>query len=232
MGTVIDVAAVSMGLEMQRIETSAHNIANATTAGFKRQLDLAFAAEAGSGAADVPVAADLTQGRLSQTSDPHHLAITGPGFFAVRNGADILYTRGGAFSRDGEGRLVTAEKWVLQGDGGDVVVKPGEFRVAADGTVIQEDRAIDRVRLVDFAEKGALARSPIGGFVALAGKEGHRVDDAVIRQGYLEMANVDLGHEMLRMMESYRRFEFGQRLIQTYEDMIGGAVRRLGDLQT
>jgi flagellar basal-body rod protein FlgG len=66
----------------------------------------------------------------------------------------------------------------------------------------------------------------------LAGKEGHRVDDAVIRQGYLEMANVDLGHEMVRMMESYRRFEFGQRLIQTYEDMIGGAVRRLGDLQS
>jgi flagellar basal body rod protein FlgG len=37
---------------------------------------------------------------------------------------------------------------------------------------------------------------------------------------------------MVRMMESYRRFEFGQRLIQTYEDMIGGAVRRLGDLQS
>lgn len=243
MANVMNVAAIAMGLEMRRVETVAHNLANATTPGFKRQLDGALSATAASAAViagpddehPVGVSArpvtDFSEGKLSRTENPHHLALSGPGFFAVRMGNEIAYTRGGAFTRDAEGRLITPQGGVLQADGGDLAVRSDAFRIGVDGTVIEDQRPVARVTVVDFQDRSRLERSHGGAFRG-PGAEPTRVEDPVVRQGFLEMGNVDLGHEMVRMMEAFRRFEMNQRLIQGHDDMIGGAVRRLGDLQT
>lgn len=239
MSSVMDIASVSMGLEMRRIETVAHNISNATTPGFKRQLDQAFAASAASApraseraASATHALSDFSDGRVNRTDNPMHLALSGPGFFAVRNGSEIAFTRAGAFTRDAEGRLVTPQGGILQADGGgDLSVRSEIFKVEVDGTVLEEQRPVGRVLVVDFEDRAALARGPSGTFRASEAAQ-VRVDDPVVRQGYLEMGNVDLGQEMVRMMEAFRRFEMSQKLIQAHEDMIGSAVRRMGDLQT
>jgi flagellar basal-body rod protein FlgG len=244
MANVMDVAAIAMGMEMRRVETIAHNIANATTPGFKRQLDGALAATAAAsstvvapdgGEEEVGLAArpvsDFADGKLSRTDSPLHLALSGPGFFVVRTGSGLAYTRGGVFTRDAEGRLVTPQGGVLQADGGDLALRSDTFTVTVDGTVIEEQRPVARLMVADFRDRTQLSRGPGGVF--LAPEEGQlRIDAPVVRQGFLEMGNVDLGHEMVRMMEAFRRFEMNQRLVQGHDDMIGGAVRRLGDLQS
>ncbi len=249
MGAVLDIAAVSMGIEMRRVEASAHNIANVSTAGFKRQVGVAapFAtalqaelrangADAASGAvhASAPAfatRADLSPGRLSQTQNPLHLALSGPGFFVVRQGDQTLYTRSGAFERAPDGRVVNAQGAVLQLSGGDLIVGSTNITVTADGTVIDEQRPLGRLALVEV-DPGALAQRANGSTFTAAAKAALSADSTVVKQGFLEMANVDLGQEMVQMMETMRRFELGQKLVHAHEDMMERAIRRLGDLQS
>lgn len=238
MARVMDIAALAMSQELRRVETVAHNIANATTPGFKRQLDgamqaaeVATTAELDAKHAVVKPVFDYTAGRLSQTDDPLHLALDGPGFFVVRLGEQLLYTRGGSFDRDAAGHLRTPEGALLQSDGGDLILQSEAFLVHSDGTVVEDEQPIGKVSIVDFPDRSALSKTVGGLFAAADGKAG-AVDDPMVRQGYLEMGNVDLGHEMVRMMDALRRFQLNQKLIQGHDDMIGNAVRRLGDLQS
>lgn len=57
----------------------------------------------------------FAQGGLQNTGRSTDLSIQGDGFFAVRTGAEVLYTRAGAFSFDANGRLVTPQGAVVQG---------------------------------------------------------------------------------------------------------------------
>lgn len=249
MGTVLDIAAVTMATEMRRVEASAHNIANVNTAGFKRQVGLAapFAtalqAEARAAGAEPPSSAwptaaagvatqaDLSPGRLSQTRNPLHLALSGPGFFVLRQGEQTLYTRAGAFERAADGRVVNSQGAVLQVNGGDLVVGSVNVTVSADGTVIEEQRPIGRLALVDV-DPTALAQRAVGSTFVATANAVSPADGSVVKQGFLEMANVDLGHEMVQTMETMRRFELGQKLVQAHEEMMERAIRRLGDLQS
>jgi flagellar hook protein FlgE len=58
---------------------------------------------------------NFTQGGLQNTGRSTDLSIQGDGFFAVRTGAETLYTRAGAFSFDAAGRLTTPQGAVVQG---------------------------------------------------------------------------------------------------------------------
>jgi flagellar hook protein FlgE len=58
---------------------------------------------------------NFTQGGLQNTGRATDLSIQGDGFFAVRTGAETLYTRAGAFSFDAAGRLTTPSGAVVQG---------------------------------------------------------------------------------------------------------------------
>jgi flagellar hook protein FlgE len=57
----------------------------------------------------------FTQGASQLTSRSTDLSILGDGFFVVRDGAQTLYTRLGAFSFDANGMLVTPDGWIVQG---------------------------------------------------------------------------------------------------------------------
>jgi len=54
-------------------------------------------------------------------------------------------------------------------------------------------------------------------------------DDTVsIRQGHVEASNVVPADEMVRLIETMRHFEGGQKVIQWYDDMLEQALSRLG----
>ena len=57
----------------------------------------------------------FSQGTLQVTNNPTDMAITGDGFFAVKQGNETLYTRAGGFSFDSAGRLVDASGGLVQG---------------------------------------------------------------------------------------------------------------------
>jgi flagellar hook protein FlgE len=57
----------------------------------------------------------FAQGGLQNTGRPTDMSIQGDGFFVVRRGTDEFYTRAGAFTLDGNGRLATPQGTLVQG---------------------------------------------------------------------------------------------------------------------
>jgi len=53
--------------------------------------------------------------------------------------------------------------------------------------------------------------------------------EARVRQGYLENSNVASVSEMVGIIETMRHFEANQKLIQSYDEMLGRAIRTLGE---
>ena len=110
-------------------DSTANNIANVNTVGYKKQA-LAFqniynssitqknyqtgqASDVGElsvGSRVQKLVYDFSQGMLNQTDNVFDLAIEGDGFFKVRsNNGDISYTRNGSFDVNNAGMLVTKD---------------------------------------------------------------------------------------------------------------------------
>jgi flagellar basal-body rod protein FlgG len=166
---------------------------------------------------------------LQNTGNPFDLALSGPGFFVVRAGDAILYTRDGQFHRDSEGRLVSAEGMVLQSDSGDVSVQADNPEILADGTVLDNGNPVARIKVEDFADLHQLQPALGGAFHAAAG-QGQDVAVPQIRQGMLEQANVNTADEMLSVMAALRSAQSGQKLVQVYDDLMGRAITAFGQM--
>ncbi|WP_244127352.1 flagellar hook-basal body protein [Burkholderia gladioli] len=224
--------------ETRQVETAAQNIANLATPGYKRLITFSDAvSQAEIEARRAPsrehaptVASDFTPGRMIHTGNPLDLALASDGFFTVATPDGIAYLRGGSFRLDTEGRLVTRQGWKLQGSGGgDVVVRSQNWHVQADGTVLDDGQPVAVIGATAFANPARLTRAGEGLYRANGAQPVERQDPRVL-QGYLEASNVANGDEMVRMMAAMRRVESGQKLVHAYDDMMGTALQRLGDM--
>ncbi|WP_295011316.1 flagellar hook protein FlgE [uncultured Microbacterium sp.] len=118
------------------LDVTGNNIANVNTVGFKAssvvfedslsqlvgnpgipgdQVGGRNPAQVGLGVQVAGVRTNFAQGSAQNTGRGGDLMIGGEGFFAVRSGGDVLYTRAGAFSFDGTGKMVTADGAIVQG---------------------------------------------------------------------------------------------------------------------
>lgn len=111
-----------------------HNIANLNTVGFKASR-MEFAdllpntqgeIEAGRGVRMAGVSNLFRQGTLETTGNLTDLAITGAGFFTLRDtGGNTFYTRAGQFHIDSDAALVNPLGLKLQGSSGNIVLGSG-----------------------------------------------------------------------------------------------------------
>ncbi|MEW5847924.1 MAG: flagellar basal-body rod protein FlgG [Myxococcota bacterium] len=124
-------AATGMQAQQLRLDITAHNLANASTTGFKKgradfedllseTIRPATGPQAGNGGSPTPLEVGLgtrlssttrflAQGDMVATNNPLDVSIEGNGFFAVqRPNGDAAFTRAGNFRVDATGRLVTA----------------------------------------------------------------------------------------------------------------------------
>ena len=83
--------------------------------------------ETGDGVRLVDVTKPFQQGGFETTSNATDLAISGNGFFVVRNPLSntLYYTRAGEFHLDNAGRMVNESDLILQGSAGDIVIANG-----------------------------------------------------------------------------------------------------------
>jgi len=240
MSGLIDIAAVILAEAQQRVDISAQNIANMETPGYKRRVAfdalLASLPEVDDQEQRVASRTDFAQGGLAKTGSPLDLAISGPGFFMLRNSNgtsaeaanQVIYTRQGSFSRNGDGRLVRTDGYALQAaSGGDVVLKPGSFLVANDGTVTQAGAEVARIALFQ-PDQPARLQAVSGGFAAPSDVAMDEVAAPTLHQGMLEGSNVSNGQEMVSIIEASRRAEAGQRIIQVYDELLGRVFGVLG----
>jgi flagellar hook protein FlgE len=92
-----------------------------------------------------------TQGALQTTGVPTDLAISGNGAFAVRAGAETMYTRAGSFSFDAAGNLTDPTGAIVQG----WLADPATHTINANGTAAD-------VRIPLDAPIAAQATSSVG----------------------------------------------------------------------
>jgi flagellar basal-body rod protein FlgF len=235
MGTFVDIAASVLSQAERRVEIAGQNVANISTPGYKRRVAferfLQSGAQPNATAADIAngdVTPDLAAGKLANTGNPYDLAIAGQAFFTVSVDGRALYTRAGQFQRDADGRLVTAQGFPVQAEGGgDIELKSADFSVQPDGSVLSDGAPVARLGLVQFTDPQAVAFDKSGLFSADDGAV-KPAEGALVRQGMLEASNVSMGDEMVAMMAAVRRAETGQRLVSVYDDLMGRVLTAFG----
>jgi flagellar basal-body rod protein FlgF len=228
---IVEIGSALLSRTQAEAEIAAQNVVNLTTPGYKARRHFAEALHASGpqGAAEPSSApsVDFTPGKIRITGNPFDLAIVGEGFFVVRSQDRVMFTRDGQFVRDAEGRWVTPHGLILQSDAGDVTTSAGEIAVAADGTVLRDGEPVARIGIARFADPAVLR--PVGGSLFEAPTEiDWRLSTPHLEQGALEASNVSNAVEMLALMASLRRAETGQKLIQTYDDLMGKALAAFG----
>ncbi|MDR3508526.1 MAG: flagellar hook basal-body protein [Caulobacteraceae bacterium] len=232
MSGFIDIASRILSQAEGRVEIAAQNIANANTPSYKRRLSFASVmAEAGSSPeaqTQASTIVDFTPGKPIHTGNSLDITVIGDGFLAVRTPTGLAYLRGGQFQRDSSGRVVTADGYPLQlQGGGDLTAKSGDFQVQSDGAVVEGGEALGKLALFDLVDRQAARREGSGLFRAEDANVVTR-DGAVVRQGSLEASNVSAGEEMVSVMEALRRAESGQRLVTIYDDLMGRVLSTFG----
>jgi flagellar basal-body rod protein FlgF len=221
------IAASGMLTEQVRQDLIAHDLANASTPGYKAERvttesfgemllrDTRSGQSVGSlgrGARIESQTTDLTPGPLRVTGEPLDFAVEGTGFFSVNTADGVRYTRDGQFQVAANGTLVTAA--------GDAVLGPDGQTIAVgdDGTVAAS--AIGVTQLDAPRREGDNLYSGTAG----AGAAG------TVRGGTLESSAVDPITTMVDMLGSLRAFEAGQRVITTIDSTLQKATNQVGSI--
>jgi flagellar basal-body rod protein FlgG len=180
---------------------------------------------------------DLVQGNIQNTGKTWDLALNGPGYFPLLDGAGKeVYTRAGNFRVDSEGRLVHKSGLLVAG-GISVPNGTQNIHVAEDGTVTGNppgsDRsvALGRIEVVGFADEGGLAARGQGVFDATdssgpalrQSSSSGELGLGTIQQGALESSNVDKVQAMVDLINTQRAYETASKVITAADDMLGYA---------
>jgi len=174
-----------MEAQQLNLDNIAHNLANSSTAGFRRRRlqfqDLLYQSLVAPGAAATQqttfptglqiglgartAASEIIQqqGDFNQTGNPLDLTIQGSGFFQMQlPTGEIAYTRSGAFHLDSTGIIVDSQGNQLQ----PAITIPSSatnITVGSDGTVSvlipgqQQAQQVGSIQLATFANSGGLS---------------------------------------------------------------------------
>jgi flagellar basal-body rod protein FlgG len=244
----LNTAERAMHMEQARIDALANNLANVNTSGFKQILTRvaeATAAESNmenpDGGLPLPAsprapdgiqlyhALDNRPGLVAGTGRDTDLAVIGSGFFAIAAPGGTAYTRQGSFALDTDKRLVTPDGLPVLGEKGAIRLEGEKFTIAADGTVMVDDKVTDRIRLVNFADPSRLVH--LGGGLLSSPTEMPPVElDAVevsLAQGHLEGSNVNPIDTLVAMIAAQRAFEVQSKVMSTEDEMLEKSVNSL-----
>ena len=234
-----------LGLQTQRVlqrrmDVAANNLANVATAGFKADGLVLAEADATTAHAqanpsdirfvrDVALMRDMRQGPIAMTGNPLDVAIEGDGFFMVEGPSGPLYTRDGAFSLTGEGRLVTSDgRAVLNSGGAPIAFDPqGESPVIGrDGAIRVAGVEAGRIGVASFAAPGALLK--VGDNLWDAQGQPSQPFEGVVIQGALEGSNVRPVIELTRLIEISRAYQSAAKIVSGADELRRAAIERLG----
>lgn len=221
----------------------AHNIANATSTGFRAEMHKLRGVEVLSESlpsrafvVDASVATDFTPGAINFTGNSFDIAVEGKGWLAVQtpDGREA-YTRNGSFQVSANGILQTRNGLPVVGDGGPITIPPdNEVVIGADGSIsaIEPGGAVvnlvGQLKRVNPPEQN-LVRGEDGLFRLRNGGVAP-VDDTVrTAGGYLESSNVNVVDQLVQMISLARQFEMQTRMIQTAETNDQAAARVLSN---
>ena len=246
-------AASGMNAQQASIDNVAHNLANVNTAGYKKShvefedlfyqhTRVAGAAtstgeaptglEVGLGTRAVATSRDFTSGSFRSTGSPLDLAIQGDGFFQINlPDGSTSYTRAGAFHRDAQGMVVTAEGYALEPQIA-IPENATSVSISKDGVVSatipgqSASQQLGTIELATFQNPAGL--SPMGGnlFQVTSASGEPQIGPAgteqrgTLVQSFLEDSNVSVVEEMVNMILGQRAYEASSKVIKAADEML------------
>jgi len=186
--------------------------------------------EVGMGVKPMSTQKIFTQGDYQQTSNKFDMAIEQDGFFQFDNNGTTVYSRAGSLKINSAGVLVNSEGLQLVPS---ITIPAGaaSFTVDSGGTWSALDQsgaslATGRMQLATFINPAGLTsigrnlyeKTTSSGepTVGNPGESGI----GTISQYYLEMSNVNVVDEMVRMIVGQRAYEINSKSIQTADSML------------
>jgi flagellar basal-body rod protein FlgF len=225
---------------MAQQATTANNLANINTTGFRAQLDSFRAVQVqGEGlptrafVVDSTVGSDFRPGVIQQTGRELDVALQSKGWLVVQaaDGSEA-YTRNGSLQVNEAGLLQTREGLAVMGDGGEISLPPdGQIAIAKDGTVSVRSQggtmsSVGRIKLVNPPED-QLVRGEDGLFRMQDGSSAEVDINAVLVAGALESSNVNPVNEMVNMIAQARLYDMNMKLMQNAEQNAAKADQTL-----
>jgi flagellar basal-body rod protein FlgG len=180
----LNTAATGLEAQQQNMEVITNNLANVSTAGFKKSRaefeDLMYqtdkepgqasgansvsptGVQTGLGVKTAAVQKDFSNGAAIVTKNPLDLQIEGPGFFQILTGdGQVAYTRDGAFKRDSQGRMVDKNGNFLQPEitipadaAGIEISETGEVKIVQG--LNQTPQVVGQIDVVNFVNPAGL----------------------------------------------------------------------------
>ncbi len=226
------MTAAKHSLEQQA--TTANNLANASTTGFRAQLDEFRAVPVlGSGlmatrafVVDSTAGTDFNSGAIEQTGRNLDVAVQGNGWIAVQtDDGSEAYTRSGSLQINENGLLQTATGLSVASDGGTISIpagsaltigKDGTVSIVPDGSKVDAITVVGKIKLVNPPETN-LVRGDDGLFRTADGSTADVDSNVNLAQGALENSNVNPVNEMVNMITQAREYDLSMKLLQNAE---------------
>lgn len=238
------ISKSALQTHQHKLNHISHNISNVNTTGFKKK-DVQFTelihnavteqdVRLLEGADDISLNAGVklasgkdsfSQGALNQTGDPLHLAISGNGFFGIRNTDNELFlTRDGAFHMNSNGQIVNDRGASLdieitvptdQWDNESLVIsKSGDVLSQING----QETVVGSIPVYLPPHSAAIESTGGNSYRVAEGTE-LLLTDANVMSGYLEESTVDLAQSLMEMILSQRAYSLNSKVMQSTDEM-------------
>ncbi|MGB9716290.1 MAG: flagellar hook-basal body protein [Thermodesulfovibrionales bacterium] len=229
----IYIALSGAVLKYAQMDIFSHNIANADTVGYKRD-DVSFKEylmpqeiltnepDGRSMSYFSSFRTDMSSGVHIKTGNTLDVALEGDGFIVLEGNR---YTRRGDFKKDKEGYLTTQNGIRVMGQKGPIKLPEGVVQISESGDISVDGNKIDSLKIVDFKQIEDITKAG-GDIFFLKGRPVNA--KAIVKQGFLEKANVSVVKEMIGMIEMIREFEMFQKAIRFFDEAQGKVTNEIG----
>lgn len=223
----IYVALSGAVAQQAALDTTAQNLANASTTGYQRARPVfkevlsGATAKPGSALHNTVIdqtALDDTRGSLRMTGRGLDVALPQGVYLGITTPAGERYTRGGALKVTSDGSLTTANGAKIAGEDGKAikVSTSAEVSISADGNVLQDGAPAGRLRLVKLEAGSSMRREASGMLSATAPPV---AASGTLDVGALEESNASVIGSMTDLVTASRTFEAFQRMLDTFGEI-------------
>jgi flagellar basal-body rod protein FlgG len=240
-------------VQERRMEVLSNNLANVGTAGFKEDRpvfkELFPKYPTGTEITDIDsmqswmveqkivnvgyqtlsgIVTDYTMGEIKYTGNPLDVAINGSGFFVVTTPQGDLYTRDGSFSLNEKSELITHEGYPLKGREKNIVINGTEISIDRQGGITVDGVQVDALKIVDVKDYSTLKKVGENLFECTDKGNEKVAEEYEIQHRSLELSNINIVQEMVKMIDVMRLYESYQKVIQSLDEATGKATREVG----
>ncbi len=252
------IALSGAKLQELRLDTVANNLANAKTSGFKAdkvssgsfemQLQNAIGAPSyshqplkriedmdspmhgfgGSYSKTLGVRTSFKQGDHKFTGNPLNIALDGPGFISLKTPNGTRYTRQGNYLLNSAGEMITPDGFAVKGKGLSEL-GTGKITIDTEGTVFLDGTQKGQIDLVEFDNTNILRKEGHNLFaLRTEGNFEKKSKNTTVKQGFLEMSNINVMKEMVNLIDLNRMYESYQKVMTSIDESMRQVINEVG----